>query len=381
MGNKFTGNHHVCNVVFERIMGGTTMRALRVAKELQAHGIKTTMVFHPSNKNGLNAAHEGGIPALTLGFSPIPNPRNPLKVIGYFSTLPRDILRFKTLYKKINCSIVHVNGGFFYSAMLAGLRRRLIVHFNDTITPSLLAPALAIPARLWAHGLISAAPQVSDHYKLPHNKTQIIPAPVDTNVFSHVQTRPPPTEHATIKILVIANWSPVKDVGLAVEILTAGHTSGLTLELHLVGGQETSQENYCNEINAQIAANPFKGFIHCHGRVQNPLSKFNNCHFTLISSRSEASPTVALEALAVGMPVIGTNVGSLGDMVSNLYGEPAGQVTATRSPCEFIKIVKQYIADPTRYLAAQKAGPAIARGYDVPTIAAKYKAIYTGMAN
>lgn len=61
----------------------------------------------------------------------------------------------------------------------------------------------------------------------------------------------------------------------------------------------------------------FPGSVICAGRVNNPLPLLRQASLLLITSAREGAPLSVLEAMALGKPVVGTNVRGINDIVND----------------------------------------------------------------
>lgn len=70
-------------------------------------------------------------------------------------------------------------------------------------------------------------------------------------------------------------------------------------------------------LEARAAAAGIRDRLTCHGRISNARQVFRAFDVLVLSSRSEGTPIVILEAMAAGIPIIATSVGGVPDMLSS----------------------------------------------------------------
>ena len=125
-------------------------------------------------------------------------------------------------------------------------------------------------------------------------------------------------------ILWIGRLEPQKDPLLALKTLQA---LGASAHLTMLGDGSLRAE-----IERQIAALKLEGRVSLMGHVSEIESHLAAADALLITSRYEGGPAVAVEALAMGVPVVGTDCSYL---LQDLLKTPeSGRIVASRDPVD-----------------------------------------------
>ena len=98
---------------------------------------------------------------------------------------------------------------------------------------------------------------------------------------------------------------------------------------------------------------------------------------------AESMPTVIVEALFVGLPVIATDIGSVATMIAAPTGELAGQLLAPNDATlvkELTAAMQAYVDDPALRARHAALAPAAFAKFDMGRCAAAYAALYAGVA-
>ena len=143
------------------------------------------------------------------------------------------------------------------------------------------------------------------------NKSVIIPAAFDETIFSGFNQ--PPLELQG-KVLILGRISNIKNIPLAIDAITEVCRRGNIMQLTIAGdgeeryavAQYAHQSEYAKNIKliGKVEHEEIPDLMMAHGIV-------------LLTSRSEASPTVVKEAIAACRPVVTTDVGDVGLWVRN----------------------------------------------------------------
>ncbi|MGF1474908.1 MAG: glycosyltransferase family 4 protein [Geminicoccaceae bacterium] len=136
-------------------------------------------------------------------------------------------------------------------------------------------------------------------------RAMVIPAAFDSRLFG--PSEPPDADRAR-SLLVLARLEPVKNVPLAIDTFEwlADRDTRWRLTIAGDGGARPA-------IEARIVASPHKRRIRltglvAHDRVPDLIEEHG---IVLVTSRSEASPTVVKEGLALGRMIVTTDVGDV----------------------------------------------------------------------
>ena len=163
-----------------------------------------------------------------------------------------------------------------------------------------------------------------NEYHLPPNKVVIIPNAVDEEEINRISKYR--SEKSTMKrIIFLGNLRPVKDPLTAIEAFRLLNQSMKDTELLVVGDgplrKQASEYVKTTRISDSVV---FKGMV-SHEEALKLLSSSD----ALLISLSEGYPNVVIEAMALGIPVVGTSVGGMRDLV--IQGE-TGMLVEPRSP-------------------------------------------------
>jgi glycosyltransferase involved in cell wall biosynthesis len=139
-------------------------------------------------------------------------------------------------------------------------------------------------------------------FKIPKHKLLRIYNPVDAVSLRELARGPSPYDNIGPNLVVVSRFVPVKGVDLLIRAMPAVLSAHPNAMLTLVGGgpQESGLRSLAQTIGVAQAIR-FVGF------QANPHTYIYNADLLVIPSRSEALSNVALEALALGTPVVATD--------------------------------------------------------------------------
>jgi glycosyltransferase involved in cell wall biosynthesis len=147
-----------------------------------------------------------------------------------------------------------------------------------------------------------------------------------------------PAEHDLLVAGVAANLEYWKGIDVLLEAARLVR-SPLRLEIYGVGSKQAELERQAEGLD-----------VHFNGFVQNPLAGLD---VLVQPSRADNLPLAILEAMAAGLPVIGTRVGGIPELV--LDGE-TGVLVAPEHPEELAVALDSLAADPERRLELGRRG-------------------------
>jgi glycosyltransferase involved in cell wall biosynthesis len=335
----------VLNVVFEDRIGGPTRRIVNVGRQLSGYGVETVLCLPEGAGNAADYARESGIPVRRLDFERIPRPTDPRRVLRWMASVPRDVLRFVRFYREEKPDVVHVNGAFFIVPALAAklLRIPVVWHLNDTVVPRHVAPVFGAPVRLMADRIVVAAEAVAEHYGVAGAEHDVIYAPVDPAQFGDIVEN---NDAGPPRVGLVANRLPTKGVEYFIEAAALIRERRGDAEFVLAGAPFPNHTDYYKRTNEMISDLDLEPVLDDRGFVSTVGDVLRDIDVLVLSSTSEASPTVVLEGMAAGLPVVATDVGGVREMLLREPENPAGIVVPPESPGDIAAGALELLDDP-----------------------------------
>lgn len=286
-------------------LGGQENAVAGLAKQLALSGYKVDV---------LTSTMGGGAPGTSVGQG-ISVTRLPGFVFGHAPILPWfPVALFKTAKPD---SIVHVHIGQAFTPemvwLVSKLRRfKYVAHLHIDFAPS--GPA-GILLPMYKQLILKRVLQAADSIIVLNKKTlqkvraaygftgraQVMNNGVD-EIFFKLRRRPlPPQPPETLRLLFVGRLTPQKNVAA---LLTALSITNQKVSLEIIGDGPESET-----LKSQTARLGLQG-VTFHGRLaQEAVMRFyQTCDALIMPSLYEAQPLVLLEAMAAGVPIIGTNV-------------------------------------------------------------------------
>lgn len=114
------------------------------------------------------------------------------------------------------------------------------------------------------------------------------------------------------RIGFVGRLSEEKSIDFLLESMVRVHKSDPEADLTIVGTGPMEQQlkNYCTKLELD-------GCVHFAGYKSNSFEALKEMDLFVLSSRTEGCPIVILEAMAMGLPVVATNVGGNPELVVN----------------------------------------------------------------
>jgi len=211
------------------------------------------------------------------------------------------------------------------------------------------------------------------------SKLVIIPNGIDYPRFAEVKAEP----HERPTIALIGRVVPIKDVKTYIRACAALKASIPNLLAYVMGPTD-EDPGYYQECVALMQHLGLQDTITFTGKVK-ILDYLSKIDVTVLTSISEAQPLVLLEAGAVGIPSVATDVGACREI---LYGHPSespplgvgGEVVSLSSPEEVARALTGLLTDRRRYDKCSEAiKERVATYYRATDQAKAYREVYESM--
>lgn len=308
----------VANIIEEGRLGGPQVRICAVAEALKG-SVETTVIMPNDNADAFQGrCDENGVSYIKLPLTRITKEWRVAFRYVFFSFF--EVLWLAHALNKGAFDLVHVSGGSWQfkgvlAAKLAG--KKVLWHLNDTSMPGFVRRMFSVISRL-VDGFIFSSESSRQYYGPLIRQIRpvfVIPAPVDTATFD------PDGEYVgdsellkkwrdKIVVGMTANINPVK--GIETFIRAIPIVNGKVNDAHfvVVGPVFKNQQRYFRRLKGLCDALGVQNVEFVGGRsdVKPILKRFD---VYACSSRSESSPIAVWEAMAMGKPIVSTDVGDV----------------------------------------------------------------------
>lgn len=241
-------------------------------------------------------------------------------ILIYLVTFVPDIIRTMRRIKAHDPNIVYVAGGSWqFKSIIAAFcsQKKTVWHLNDSHMHPIILIVFKVISRFVVN-FVYASQRTKVYYKkLIKNCAQdiVIPSPVANIFFDH------PCKNIleikdSFKVVTIANVNPVKGFSKLVDIAKVAKSQKLNLEFYVVGEVFDTQKKYYEKIKESINTEGLDN-IKFLGPSEQVKAVLCNMDAYLCTSVSESSPIAVWEAMAIGLPVVSTDVGDVGFFIDH----------------------------------------------------------------
>ncbi|MFH2202690.1 MAG: GT4 family glycosyltransferase PelF [Elusimicrobiota bacterium] len=215
----------------------------------------------------------------------------------------------------------------------------------------------------------------------PPEKISIIHNGIDLAYYANIPLKSQASRKKTVAF--IGRVVNIKDVKTFLHMAKIVHHARPATKF-LVIGPTDEEPDYTQECRDLVRTLGVEGFVSFLGKVD-MKDWYSQIDLVVLTSLSEAQPYVILEASAVGIPVVATDVGACREMLEGREGDdrllgPSGLLTGVAHPEETADAVVKLLDDPELWSAMSEAGRSrVAHFYDQDDLISKYLNIYERM--
>lgn len=215
----------------------------------------------------------------------------------------------------------------------------------------------------------------------PPEKVSIVPNGIDIARYQQIPRRPQAAAEKVVSF--IGRVVPIKDVKTFLHMARMVVQKRPDTVFHVVGPTDEEPE-YTQECRDLVGVLGLGDSVKFLGK-QDIIGYYPNTDLVVLTSLSEAQPYAILEANAVGIPVVATDVGACREMLEGRSPEdkavgPSGLLTPVSDPEATAAAVLRLLSEPGLYNACADAGRTrTARFYDQGDLISRYLNLYEQM--
>lgn len=349
------------------LFGGVERHILGMLSGLRSHGIDALLILF----------HEGELAAQVReqGFEPI-------ILLSYNRSILKTSLQLSRILARRKIRLVHVHG--YKATVFCALARcwhsfAMVKTEHGLPEPMTGRPIRTLCNRIY-HFLDGLATWIARamvcyvtkdllvYYRRTHSglKTTVIPNgvdPIDRNQLH----RPSELREDWFNLIIVGRLDTVKGHHLAIEAIATDHLSPDS-HLHIIGTGPNELE-----LRELVKSFGIEHRVHFLGFRRNVYDYIAYCHALLMPSLHEGLPYTLLEAMALGIPIIASNVGGLAEVLQD-------DMTALLIPSENAKALTHAITrlrDPAlRHQLGKSAHHLQETQYSLEAMTIRYLIIY-----
>ena len=354
-------------IIHGSVFGGPHNQALRLAGPLAARGIETTVVLPREPGNAARRLRSSGIDVVEIPLHRVRASADPrVQLPAAVAFLP-EVMAIRRMIRQRGVDVVQVGGLVNpHGAIAARLERVPVVwQLLDTRAPRPVAFAAMLFVRALATVVMPTGLKVLEHFPgSRHVRRRVVPfiPPVDTSVF-----RPRPELRSSVRmewgvdgagpvIGTVGNINPQKGYETLLEAFGRLRRDLPDARLVIVGSDHESHRGYAERVRSLVSSMGPAGdgvtFLGARPDVERQMQGFDVLALASVP-RSEGIPTVLLEAMATGVPVVATDVGGVSEVVEDGV---TGRVAPPLDPDGFAAAVLSVVRDADTRSAMGDAG-------------------------
>ena len=148
--------------------------------------------------------------------------------------------------------------------------------------------------------------------------TNLAMAPMGVNLDNIKREKPyTPWESGVCRLFSCGRLNPVKGHNYLIDVVSQLRSRGLTVQLEIAGEDEQGGSGYHRELSRMIASKGLTDSITLLGAVSEDRIRqgLEAAHVFVLASLNEGIPVAVMEAMAMAMPVVVTDVGGNAELI------------------------------------------------------------------
>lgn len=314
------------------VFGGPQNQAARLNDALLAAGIETTAVLPHDGAEAAERLASSGVDVVTMPLHRLRATRQLRDHAALLARMPEEIRGLRRLIREVDADVVQVNGLVNpHAAVAARLEGRAVVwQLQDTRAPRWLR-AVCMPLVLLLSDVVMATgcAVMRGHPGVRSLGTRAIVyyPPVDTELF-----RPRPKERVaararlgvesadTVVVAALGNVNAQKGHEYALRGVAGSLRDGRDVCLRILGARSEPQRQYQESLESEAEGfGLLEGWFGIVEPGTDLPTLFGGVDVGLLAAvpLSEGVPTMVLEAMAAGLPVVATDVGGVAEAIES----------------------------------------------------------------
>lgn len=381
----------IVNFVPDGRPSGPLLQSFRVGEALAERDIITRIITSKQiaeDTQGLANSFE--IELQTVTFRRVRSPSRVYDNIRFLHNLPSSIRHFKKILNNIDPDIVQVYGWFTLGPSVASSRLDIPVlwYLPDMMVPSSIVYFTRSIVRRYGSKIVAASDAVSEYFFKESSDISVIYPPVDTTKFNPENVHNKQDQQLRYEFNIpqeapiigtVGNISPNKGYQYLIQSMKTIVDNHPSARLIIVGSLLESKYDYYESLQEQVSKlNLHENVIFTGYRedVVRLLSLFDVFAF---ASLNEASPQAVLEAMAMEVPVVATDVGGIPELIVD---GKSGVLVPSESPDIFsINILELLEDNASRKQLGRSARDRTNNRFSIERCANDFKQAYYSIIN
>ncbi|MCE5192007.1 MAG: glycosyltransferase [Actinomycetia bacterium] len=322
----------VMSVIHYPVFGGPHNQALRLDAPLRALGVETLVVLPDEPGNAVARLETAGVEHVTIPLLRLRASKNLGVQSRFLRACYGDVGRLRSLIRSHDVDVVQLNGLVNPHAAIAARLENVPVVWQilDTRSPMFARVGMAPLIRALADCVMTTGKRVAEmHPGVSGLGGRLLPyfPPVDVDLFSPATQIERNAARAKLGVpddafLVgtVGNLNPQKGHEFLIRAAAVARERIPTLFLRILGASTLTHAGYAEstrvEANELRFTSPQFDMIDPGARVAELIRAFDVFVMSAVPL-SEGVPTVILEAMASGIPVVATDVGGVSEVVKD----------------------------------------------------------------